>query len=36
MANAQKGGLGVSLWKTIRYEWLTFSKSIQFNIGDGT
>ena len=27
---------GVSVWKSIRSDWLDFSKLLQFDVGDGT
>ena len=35
-ANSVPGSNGVSLWKTISSGWSTFSRHIQFQIGDGT
>ena len=34
--NSVPGSYGVSLWKTISSGWSTFSRYIQFHIGDGT
>lgn len=30
------GPYGVSLWKSIRWEWETFSSYIQYEVGDGS
>ena len=30
------GPCGISLWKSIRHEWFTFSHFLQFDVGDGT
>ena len=30
------GPLGISLWKSIRWQWPTFSKPLWFDVGDGT
>lgn len=30
------GPYGVSLWKFIRWEWLTFSLYLQFDVGDSS
>ena len=35
-SNSVPGSYGVSLWKTISSGWSTFSRYIQFHIGDGT
>ena len=35
-SNSIPGSYGMSLWKTISSGWSTFSRYIQFQIGDGT
>lgn len=33
---AVSGPYGISLWKSIRWQWPTFSKLLWFDVGDGT